>query len=338
MSHLRFPISLRLGSLLRSLAVLAAWLLLPRSAAAQADAQFSQYFELPAYYNAAAVGTTDLVKIRAGVRMQWLGIKNAPQTFAGTVDMPFKLLEKRFGVGALIQQESLGLFRNMTLGAQMAYKQPLLKGVLSVGAQVGMLEQSFKGNEVYIPGGDDFHQPSDDAIPRQDIKGNALDLGAGLFYSHPLFWAGLSATHLNSPSVKMNAESGAGTSEKNYEFRLGRTFYFMGGSNIKLKNTLFEVMPSILVKTDLTFTGCEATARCRYNKLLTGGVGYRWRDSVYLLFGAEFKNVYLGYSYDIPTTAIIHGSMGSHEIIVGYSMKLDLSDKNRNRHKSIRIM
>lgn len=337
MSHLTLHIPIRPVAL-RLFAALAAMLLLPLAGRAQADAQFSHYFEIPGYYNPGAVGTTDLVKIRAGMRMQWVGIKNAPQTFAGTVDMPFKLLEKRWGVGALIQQESLGLYRNMTLGAQVAYKQPLFKGVLSIGARVGMLEQSFKGSEAFTPGGDDFHQPSDEAIPTQDIKGNGLDLGAGLFYTYPAFWAALSATHLNSPTVKMNAESGQNTSEKNYEFNFPRTFYFMAGSNIKLKNTLFEVMPSILVKSDLVFTSWEATARCRYNKLLTGGVGYRWRDCVYITLGAEFKNVYLGYSYDIPTTALIRGSMGSHEIFVGYSLKLDLSDRNRNRHKSIRIM
>ena len=136
----------------------------------------------------------------------------------------------------------------------------------------------------------------------------------------------------------MNAESGADSNEKNYEFQMGRTFYFMGGSNIPVKNTLFEVIPTVLVKSDLTFTSWEATARCRYNKFLTGGIGYRWKDAVYLTLSAEFKGFYLGYSYDYPTSAIVRASSGSHEIFAGYSLKLDLSDKNRHRHKSIRIM
>ena len=79
--------------------------LCPQKAAAQADAQFSQYFEVPNYYNAGAIGTTDLLKIRAGARMQWVGIKNAPSTFLVAADMPFKFINKRFGVGLVMQQK-----------------------------------------------------------------------------------------------------------------------------------------------------------------------------------------------------------------------------------------
>lgn len=313
-------------------------LLASPEASAQADAQFSQYFEVQNYYNAGAIGTTDLLKIRGGARLQWVGIKNAPQTFVIAADMPFKLMNKRLGVGLVMQQESMGLFSGMNLGAQIAYKLKLFKGTLSIGAQIGFVNQTFKGTEVYIPDDDDYHQSSDNAIPTQDITGNAFDVGAGLLYTHKWFWAGVSGTHLTSPAIKMNAESGENGNENNYEFQMGRTLYFMAGSNIPVKNTLFEVMPSVLVKTDFTFTTWEATARCRYKKFLTAGLGYRWNDAVYLVLSAEFKNFYLGYSYDYPTSAIAKASSGSHEIFAGYSLKLDLSDKNRHRHKSIRIM
>ncbi|MDE6438115.1 MAG: PorP/SprF family type IX secretion system membrane protein, partial [Muribaculaceae bacterium] len=171
------------------------------AARAQSDAQFSQYYEVPNYYNPAATGTTDLLKIRAGMRMQWVGIHNAPRTFAGVADMPFKFLGKRFGVGLVMQQESYGLYSNMNLGAQLSYKQKIFKGLLSAGVQIGFVDQSFKGSEVYIPEDDDYHQGSDDAIPQQDIKGNAFDVGLGLMFTHKWFWAALSATHLNSPTM-----------------------------------------------------------------------------------------------------------------------------------------
>lgn len=324
--------------LLRLLPLLLALLLTSSGARAQSDAQFSQYYEVPNYYNAAATGTTDLLKIRAGMRMQWVGIHNAPRTFVGAADMPFKFIGKRWGAGLVMQQESYGLYKNMNLGLQLSYKQKLFKGMLSAGVQVGFVDQSFKGSEVYIPEDDDYHQGTDDAIPQQDIKGNAFDVGLGVTFTHKWFWAGLSATHLTSPTMTLNAESGEGGTEKNYEFKVGRTFYFMGGSNIKIKNTLFEVIPTVLVKTDLTFTTWEATARCRYNRFLSAGLGYRYDDAVYLALAAEFKGFFVGYTYEYPVTAIARASSGSHEIFAGYSLKLDLSEKNRNRHKSIRIM
>jgi type IX secretion system PorP/SprF family membrane protein len=319
--------------------LLTAALFLPERVAAQSDAQFSQYFEVPNYYNAAAIGTTDLLKIRAGGRMQWVGINGAPKSFVVTGDMPFVFLKKRFGVGLVMQQESIGLYKTLNLGAQIAYKQKLFKGQLSIGAQVGFVNQSFTGTDVYIPDDDDFHQSSDDAIPMQDIAGNAFDVGAGIFYSHPKFWVGVSGTHLNSPTVSLTSESGSDSSdEKNYEFQIGRTLYFMAGSNIKIKNTLFEVLPSALVKTDFTFTTWEATMRGRYNKFLTFGVGYRWKDAVYAVISAEWKGFFAGFSYDYPLTDISTASSGSYELFLGYSLKLDFSEKNRNRHRSVRIM
>ena len=97
-------------------------------------------------------------------------------------------------------------------------------------------------------------------------------------------------------------------------------------------------MPSILVKSDFTFTSGEIMARARYRKFLSFGIGYRWDDAVIATIAAEVKNFYIGYSYDYATSAIRSASSGSHELFVGYSLKLDISDKNRNRHKSVRIM
>lgn len=56
------------------------------------------------------------------------------------------------------------------------------------------------------------------------------------------------------------------------------------------------------------------------------------------MVGASFRNFFIGYSFDYSTSAIARASSGSHEIVAGYQIKLDLSGKNRHRHRSIRIM
>ena len=94
----------------------------------------------------------------------------------------------------------------------------------------------------------------------------------------------------------------------------------------------------MLLRTDFSMIQAEVTARVRYNKFLSGGVAYRWKDAVTLQIGAEYKKLFLGYSYDYPLSAISKASSGSHEILAGYSLKLNLSGKNKNKHKSIRIM
>lgn len=310
--------------------------IIPQIASAQVDTQLSQYWAMPSYYNPGATGNIDYIHIIGGTRIQWVGIPNAPQSFLAAADMPVKVLKKRIGVGLVMQQESLGLFSNLNIGAQLSYKLKLFGGQLSLGVQLGMLNQTFKGTEVFIPEDDDYHQSTDDAIPTQDLSGMAFDMGIGAFYTHKWFWAGISSTHVMQPTISLNTEEG--TSEQLYESQAGRMFYFMAGSNIQLKNTLFELQPSVFVRTDLVMVQPEATLRVRYNKFLSGGVSYRHNDAVILQLGAEYKNFFVGYSYDYSTSAISKASSGSHEVLVGYNVKLNMSGKNKNKHKSIRIM
>lgn len=336
-----------IGTLTRLLMPVAVALLCAPAAMGQTDAQFTQYYEVPAYYNPSALGMTDYVHIRGGSRLQWVGIKHAPTTFLLMADMPLKLGKKRIGIGAVMEQESIGLYNNLSASVQGGYKFKALKGEFTVGIGLGFVDRKFKGSDVYIPDDDDYHEGNDDAIPTNDVHGTAFDISAGVTYVHKRFWAGLGVKHLNEPTVTFTSDSGGGGSDagsttgesaKNYEFSSGRSLYFMAGSNIAIKNTLFELMPSMMVKSDFTFTTAEVTARVRYNRFLTAGVGYRYNDAVSLILAAELKGFYLGYSYDYPTSAIAKASSGSHEIFAGYSLKLDLGEKNKNKHKSIRIM
>lgn len=301
----------------------------------QTDAQLTQYWNVPNYYNPAAIGRIDYIHVNAGSRLQWVGIKHAPMSFIATGDMPFKFMNRRWGVGVVVQQQSEGLYRSLQAGAQLAWKKKMLGGTLSVGVQAGLINETFKGSEIIIPEGDDAHESNDEAIPQQDVTGNSFDLSAGVMFEHKWFWASLSSTHVAAPVVSLKIEN---DEEKVYEFNVNRLYYFMAGSNIPIKNTLFELQPSLMFKTDLNFYQAEATVRMRYNKFLSGGVAYRYKDAVSLLLGANYKNFFISYSYDYPTSDIRKASSGSHELFVGYNIKLDMGEKNKNKHKSIRLM
>ena len=304
-------------------------------AVAQIDAQLTQYWALPSYYNPSSIGNVDFIHITAGSKLQWLGIKHAPMNFFAMADMPFKFLNRRWGTGLMLQQENVGLFSTQTIAAQLAWKKKMLGGTLSVGVQVGLLNQTFKGDSIRVPENDDAHTSVDDAIPKGVVDGRALDVAAGVSFTHKWFWAAISATHVTAPTITLKA----GENEEDlYQFDTGRFFYFMGGSNIPIKNTLFEIQPSVMVKTDLKFWQAEATARVRYNKFLSGGVSYRYKDAVSVMIGAEIKNFFVGYAFDYPISSINKATHGSHELILNYNVKLNMGEVNKNKHKSIRIM
>lgn len=340
------PIHFTLLHALRPMAFAAMWLLALLSVvptAAQSDPLYTQAWALPTLYNPACVGSTDWLRIRGAARMQWVGIENAPKSFTAAADIPFKLLDRRWGGGVNVTQEGIGLFSNTYVNGQLSGRlKKIFGGELTVGLQIGYFGSSFRGSEVYIPDDDDYHDSNDPSIPKQDVGGGTVDFGIGLQYTHPKFHAGVSLLHPAAPKVKLNTKgstSSTATSD-NHEFEtyVNRVLYLTAGSNIQVRNTLIELQPDFILASDFRTLSVVVSMKGWYNKMFFGGVAYRWNDAVSINLGAEFKNFLLGYVYDIPTSRILKASSGSHELTIGYRLKLDFGGKNRHRHRSIRLM
>lgn len=308
-------------------------------AMAQNDPQFVQYWAVPTFYNPAYLGQKEFVRIRLGANLQWLGIKRAPQSYIVTADMPVKLGKKqRMGVGVTGMMESIGLYGNTWVSAQASYQFRVLKGVLSVGIQPAYYNTKFKGSEVYIPEGDDYHQPDDEALPKEDVAGQAFDLSAGISYTHKYFSVGISALHILEPKIELSEDNASDTEATQFSATVPRQMYFMADGNIPIKNSLFSLQPSLLVRTDFSNFSAEVTLRSTFKQFISFGLGYRWKDALSAMIGAEFKNFFLGYAYSYPLSPLNRASSGSHEIVAGYMVKLNFGDKNKNKHRSIRIM
>ena len=295
---------------------------------AQYDSQLSQYFMAMGYYNPAYAGVREDLNLLALSRLQWIGIEGAPKSFFIHADMPFKLGKTNHGVGLLIFTEGIGLFQNTHVNLQYAYKQKLLGGTLSVGLQFGLVNQSFNGEKVFYPTSQ-FHQQQDQAIPNVQVSGMGMDIGAGLYYTHKKFYVGLGVTHLNKAEVRLDEYS---------SMYLSSIYNLTGGYNIQLRNPLYELQPSVFFKTDMQSFQADITARLVYNKMFNGGFSWRVNESVILLLGAKFGSFHVGYAYDFPTTPILKGTSGSHELMVSYKLKLKKSKSGKNKHKSVRIL
>ena len=74
---------------------------------AQKDAALSHYFMATAYYNPAAAGSTEDLKMLALFNRQWVGFPNAQQSFFVTADMPLKIGKTNHGIGIAAYTESI---------------------------------------------------------------------------------------------------------------------------------------------------------------------------------------------------------------------------------------
>ena len=295
-------------------------------ASAQQEPSFAHYWALEPSFNPAAVGKAPVINVTGSYAMSMTGFENNTKTMLLAGDMPVRLLNGYHGVGLQLMNDDIGLFTHQRLAVQYANKQRLFGGTLSVGIQIGMLSEKFKGSQL------DLDDTSDEAFSTTDVTGNALDLAVGLYYQHRLWYAGLSVSHATAPSIELGERS---------IIDISRTYYLTGGYNIQLTNPLLSIHPSVLARTDGTAYRVDVTTRLKYeheNKKFYAGVAYSPTNSVTALIGGVFHGISLGYSYEAYTNSAIGLGKGSHELFVGYQTTLDFSKKGRNRHQSVRIL
>ena len=309
----------------RKQVILLLFLLSVLTVSAQQEPSFSHYWALEPSFNPAAAGKESMLNVAGTYAMTLTGFEHAPRTMYVGADMPLLLMNTYHGVGVQLMSDQIGLFTHQRLALQYAYKHRLFGGTISVGLQVGMLSEKFKGSEV------DAEDPDDPAFSRSDVTGTALDFSAGLYYSHRNWYAGLSVLHATAPSVELGERS---------ILNISQMYYLTGGYNIKLRNPFFTIHPSVLAHTDGTTYRVNVTTRVKYTndkKMLYAGLAYSPTNSVTALVGGFFHGIVLGYSYEVYTSTLKIGN-GSHELFVGYQTELDLHKKGRNRHQSVRIL
>lgn len=276
-------------------------------------------------FNPGAAGKATKVNIVGAYSMTLTGFENNPRTMYASGDMPFRLLNRLHGVGAHFVTDQIGLFSHKKFALQYAFKTKLFGGTMSIGTQAGFISESFDGGKV------DTELPNDPAFPSSEVTGSGFDLGAGVYYIHGVWYAGLSAQHLSSPVVKLG---------ERHELEIDPTYYFTAGCNIKLRNPFLSIHPTTFARYDGAGYRVDVTTRLKYTndqKVLYGGLGYSPTNSVTVLVGGNFHGVSIGYSYEVYTSAISFGN-GSHELFVGYQMDLNFQKKGRNMHKSVRLL
>ena len=294
-------------------------------ASAQQEPSFAHYWAMEPSFNPATAGKLSMINVTGAYAMTLTGFENNPRTIYAAADMPLFFLGGYHGVGLQLVSDGIGLFTHQRLGVQYAYRHRLLGGTISIGMQVGMLSEKFKGSEL------DLEVKDDPAFTQTDVNGTALDLSAGLYYMHRNWYAGVSVTHATAPSVELGDRS---------ILEVSRTYYLTGGYNIQLRNPLLSIHPTVLARTDGTGYRVDVTARLKYThekKMFYGGVAYSPTNSVTAMIGGNFHGICLGYSYEVYTSAISFGN-GSHELFVGYQTELNLYKKGRNKHQSVRIL
>ena len=306
------------------------------AAFAQFDPQMGQYMYIPTAYNPAAAGEGDLMKVAGMHRMQYVAITNAPMSTWFNFSSPFVIGKTHHGAGVRFLNDRFGLFTNQALYAQYAYRQKLGSGYLSVGLDLGFVNVGFKGDSINLSKmQDDYHETNDQALPTGSKSDMKFDMGVGVYYTAPTWWAGISYSHLTQPKMDWSG----GTDGEKKEMTLRGTMYIIGGYHFRLKNYRdWMLTPSAMVMTDFRGWDVNLTLMCDYKDRYRWGLGYRIAGSVNILLGIDIiSGLQLGYTCELPHNKLLLESYGSHELYLAYGFDI-LKPKRTNKYKSIRYL
>lgn len=292
----------------------------------QQDPVLSHYMFNTQAYNPGISGMGGMINASALTRKQWVGFPGAPSTMVFSVNMPFSLFGINSGAGLLIESDQYGFSNDIDIALSYSYLTQLGNGSFGAGFSAGILNKSLS------PEWDDLHSP-DPLIPEGDESFIAFDLSLGVFYQASNYYAGVSVTHLNQPSIKY-----INTDESEVSTYVSREYYITAGYTFQLPNPALELTPSVFVVNDGAATQYIGTATIRYNKKVWGGVSYRAGDAITGFAGTELYNgLKIGYGYDFPVSEIRKGTSGSHEFMVSYSFDIG-TGKSSSKYKSIRFL
>lgn len=281
--------------------------------------QFSQYATNNFLLNPAVTGSYDYGEVKVGVRAQWTGFEGAPQTLFVTGHTPLRKTNHRVrkknkqshGVGMMIYTDRIGPFSNSGAYAAYAFHLPVgNKTVLSMGASFGLRQLVLHGEQLK------FVQFDDDPMVEEYKYSKILpDGNVGLWLNSKKYFAGIGVTQLFRNSL---SEGRRAIMDKSIA-TLKLHYYGTMGYIYKV-DKYRSIVPSIMIKAvDNAPISVDFNLIFNERFFWVGG-GYRHQDSFVFLAGINIKNYSIGYSYDLTTSRIRKGSMGSHEIVLGYKL------------------
>ena len=283
---------------------------------AQQDAQFSQNMFNKLAINPAFAGAYNSICASLLGRQQWVKFSNnggTPQTYLVNFDAPVSILHG--GVGFNILQDKIGRENTMSANAIYAFRLPLGPGTFSAGVTLGMLNKQINSSGWITPDSDPL---SDPAIPNGNVNKIVFDMGLGVYYNiGTKLFLGISTTHLPASTVKLT----------DFNWDTKRHYYIMSGYTYPLAGSvIWDLRPSIFVKTDGTTAQVDFNCNLMYNKTFWGGIAYRYKDAVVPTVGfQQASGLRVGIAYDVTTSDLKNAAKGGRtstfELMLGYCFK-----------------
>jgi type IX secretion system PorP/SprF family membrane protein len=279
-------------------------------------------------------GYDGYTSFNATTRQQWLGFREAPQTYAASwqtrlfrrsykiVSNPLRnknmlipSTKGRVGLGMYVINDLNANVARTGLSFTYAYHIILNNQQLSFGLAAKVFQYRIFTEQL------DFGKIDDPVLDDLAPVAYSPDADFGVLWNGFNYFVGFSISNLLGTSVLIG-------SNELPNFKTYRHYWLLGGYTFTVTNML-DFEPSVLLKTTENWNPQgDFSLRLYYLDLFWGGISYRTNKSLIALIGIRLESIYFGYAFDWALSDIGHYNYGSHEITL--SVKLG---ENTRRNK-----
>jgi type IX secretion system PorP/SprF family membrane protein len=262
-------------------------------------------------YNALAInpafaGCHDALSTTISYRNQWVGFKDSPKSCMLSLHTP--VFNDRVGLGLLINNSSLGIFKETSIIANYAYRMELRDGKLALGLGFGATLHNIAWNELDATDAGDIqlmNNPTSALLPTFSL---------GTYYYTQKYYIGISMPMFLG--YELDKSTGKYKIGNNFS---GSNYFFSGGYAVNIGPQV-KLLPSILIKYHPgNIPQIDYNAQIDLKDRVWIGVGYRNKDMLVgmLQFQLNYQ-IRMAYSYDFDLGSIGKYENGSHEIVLSY--------------------
>jgi len=296
---------------------------------------YSQYMMNAFLINPAVAGHEGYTSVNITAREQWLGLKDAPGTYA--VSAQTRLLKNSFisrsasikkrkrvmsrsgrvGYGLYAFTDMAGSFTRSGLQGTYSYHIPLRKSQLSFGVSLTGYQFGINSESVRL-------LEDDELLTNMEKSAFVPDANFGIYYTNNNMYAGVSAMQLFQSPLRIGSDpNGPG-------YKMMRHYFITAGYRFEIQRDLL-IEPSFMFKTTEQFIAqIDANLKAYIGENYWAGISYRTGGSYSLvdesfsgkgsaaviMGGFRVEKFFMGYSFDYTFNAIGARTLGSHEIVV----------------------
>ncbi len=268
---------------------------------AQQDPHFSMYKYNMNVITPAYAGTNGSLEALFGVRSQWVGIEDGPETLNFNVNSP---IGRNIGVGLSVVNDRVFVLEETHVYADFSYKIQVADELnLYAGVKAGGTFLNIDLNELNI---------RNDPLFAENVSSFNPNVGVGFYLKGEQYYVTLSAPALlQNDRFEKEGVSPVSASDDT-------SFFLGGGYDFALSDT-FTLKPSVLGRAvNGSPISVDITAAGSYNDRLELGANYRLDESVTFFLTTGFIDGVLnfGYAYEYTTTDVGTFNNGTHEVIL----------------------